>query len=153
MTRIGLVSTLLTVGLALGCAKPRLESHMYFDQALDFSSIKTFAIVPGDGGTEANRALAERELSQGFEAKGLRAAPADSADTLVQVDLGRRSKTRISGGMTTGEYAGLAVSMRLRKSGAMAWHAVARMTYYDSLVAANEIPKAVALLLEDFPPS
>ncbi len=59
----------------------------------------------------------------------------------------------VHGRMTTGEYAGLAVSMRERRSGDMAWHAVAAMTYYSNLVAADEIPKAVALVLEDFPPS
>lgn len=153
VTRIGFGATLLALALALACAKPRLDSHMYYDHEVDFSKIKTFAITKGDGGTPENRALAESGLRKGLEAKGMQVASAEKADVLVQVDLGRRSKVRISGRMSTGEYAGLAVSMRERRSGDMAWHAVAYMTYYDNLVAPDEIPKAVALVLEDFPPS
>ena len=153
MTRLGLVVTLLVLALALACAKPRLQSHMYYDQDVDFSKITTFAISAGAGGTPENRALAESALRKGLEAKGLTAVAAEEADVLVQVELGLRSKVRISGRMSTGEYAGLAVSMRERSSGDMAWHAVAAMTYYDNLVAADEIPKAVALVLEDYPPS
>lgn len=153
MRRIGFVATLLAVALALACVKPRLQSHVYYDHELDFSRIKTFAITGGAGGTPANRALAESGLRKGLEAKGLRVASAQEADVLVRVDLGRRSKVRIGGQMTTGEYAGLAVTMRERRSGDMAWHAVAAMTYYDDLVAKDEIPKAVAMVLEDYPPS
>jgi hypothetical protein len=126
---------------------------MYYDHDLDFAKVKTFAMTGGAGGIPENRALAENGLRKGLEAKGLKAAPAQQADVLVQVDLGLRSKVRVSGSMATGTYAGLAVSMRERRSGDMAWHAVAAMTYYDDLVAAEEIPKAVALVLEDFPPS
>lgn len=144
---------LLGLVLALACGTPRLQSHVYYDRQLDFGRIQTFAIAPGAGGTPENRALAERDLRKGLEAKGLREVASEAADVLVQVDLGRRSKVRMSGSMSTGEYAGLAVSMRLRESGAMAWHAVAAMTYYQNLVAADEIPRAVALVLEDFPPS
>lgn len=153
MTRLGTIAVFLALAATLACAKPRLESHMYFDHEFDFAKIKTFAISPGAGGTPENRKLAEEGIRKGLEAKGLQAASADAADVLVQIDLGRRSKVRISGRMTTGEYAGMAVSMRERKSGDMAWHAVAAMTYYDNLVAADEIPKAVALVLEDYPPS
>lgn len=152
MTRLASVASLLALAL-VACANPRLQTHMYYDHEIDFSKISTFAIVGGDGGTAENRALAERGLREGLEAKGLSAASAEQADVLVQVDLGRRSKVRMSGGMSTGEYAGLAVTLRERRSGDVAWHAVAAMTYYDSLVAAQEIPKAIALVLEDYPPS
>ncbi len=153
MTRLGFVATLLALALAVACAKPQLQSHMYYDHEVDFSKAKTFAMVGGDGGTAENRALAERLLREGLESKGLSVASAEEAALLVQVDLGRRSKVRISGRMSTGEYAGLAVTMRERGSGDVAWHAVAFLTFYDSLVAAEEIPKAVAMVLEDFPPS
>lgn len=153
MRRIGFVATLVVLSLALACVKPRLQSQMYYDHDLDFAKVKTFAMTGGSGGTPENRALAEAGLKKGLEAKGLKLAPAATADVLVRVDLGIRSKVRVSGRMSTGEHAGLAVSMRERRSGDMAWHAVAAMTYYDDLVAADEIPKAVALVLEDFPPS
>ena len=149
MKRLGTIAVFLALAAAIACAKPKLQSHMYYDQGYDFSKVSSFAIVPGAGGTPENRKLAEDGIRRGLESQGLKS----SADLLVQVDLGLRSKVLLSGRMSTGQYAGMAVSMRERKSGRMAWHGVAGLTYYDSLVAAEEIPKAVSMLLADYPPS
>ena len=69
MRRIGFVATLVVLGLALACVKPRLQSQMYYDRDLDFSKIKTFAMTGGAGGTPENRALAETGMRKGLEAK------------------------------------------------------------------------------------
>jgi hypothetical protein len=114
VTRLGTIAVFLALAATLACAKPRLESHMYFDDKLDFAKIETFAITPGAGGTPENRKLAEDGIRKGLETKGLRVAPAEQADVLVQIDLGLRSKVRIDGAMSTGQYAGMAVSMRER---------------------------------------
>ncbi|MEN8184761.1 MAG: DUF4136 domain-containing protein [Myxococcota bacterium] len=151
MTRIGLVGGLAV--LALACAKPQLQSNVFFDHDADFPAFKTFAIAGGTGGTDTNRTLAEKEVRKGLAAKGLRAVDAGQADLLVQVDLGRRAKVRLSGAGSRGEYAGIVIGMRTRKANALVWQAVAALTYYESLDPAVEIPKAVALALEDFPPS
>ena len=109
--------------------------------------------MPLETSSPANRAIAEREVRRALEAKGLRAADRASADLLVRVLLDRRHKTRLSGSISTGgEYVGMEVSLDDRTSGERVWSGWAAETYSDELQAATEIPKAVDLIFESYPP-
>jgi hypothetical protein len=67
--------------------------------------------------------------------------------------LDRRHKTRLSGSIGAGgEYVGMEVTLDDRASGERVWSSWAAETYTDALQAETEIPKAVELIFESYPP-
>jgi hypothetical protein len=149
-----LVVTAVAAALALaGCAS-RLRGEVSYDERADFSSYRSYALVPLESGSPAARAIAEREVRRALEAKGLQAGNRASADLLVRVLLDRRHKTRLSGSVTPGgEYVGMEVSLDDRASGERVWSSWAAETYSEALEAETEIPKAVDLIFESYPPN
>jgi hypothetical protein len=146
-----LAAALAALTLA-GCAS-RLRGESSYDEHADFSRYHSYALVPLETGQPAARAIAEREVRRALEAKGLRAADRASADVLVRVLLDRRHKTRLSGSVSSGgEYVGMEVSLEDRASGARVWSSWAAETYSDALKAETEIPKAVDIIFEAYPP-
>jgi Domain of unknown function (DUF4136) len=138
--------------LQTGCAS-RLRGEVSYDDHADFSRYKTFAMTPIESGQPASRTLAASEVRGALEAKGLRAADPASADVLVHVLLDRRHKMKLSGSVGGGgEWVGMEVWLEDRASGDRVWSSWAAETLTDSLVAAEEIPKAVAVIFESYPP-
>lgn len=135
-----------------GCAS-RLQGEFSYDDRADFSRYRTFALAPGDSGTPAARALAEREVRRALEAKGLRAADPASADLVAHLLLDRRRKARLSGSISPGgEAVGMEVALEDRASGERVWSSWVAETYSESLEVEEEIPKAVDLIFESYPP-
>jgi hypothetical protein len=151
--RRALVLAAVASALSLaGCAS-RLQGEVSYDEGADFSRYRTYALVPLQTGSPAARAIAEREVRRALEAKGLRAADRGSADLLARVLLDRRHKTRLSGSISAGgEYVGMEVTLDDRASGDRVWSSWAAETYSDALQAETEIPKAVELIFESYPP-
>jgi hypothetical protein len=148
-----LVLAAVASALALaGCAS-RLQGEVSYDEGTDFSRYRSYALVPLETGAPAARTIAEREVRRALEAKGLRSADRASADLLARVLLDRRHKTRLSGSVGGGgEYVGMEVTLDDRKSGERVWSSWAAETYNDALKAETEIPKAVELIFESYPP-
>jgi hypothetical protein len=150
-----IVRTLTALAAALilaGCAS-RLQGETSYAEGTDFARYRTYALLPLQAGLPGARAIAEREVRRALEAKGLRAGDRDSADLLVRILLDRRHKTRLSGSISTGgEYVGMEVSLDDRTSGERVWSGWAAETYSDELQAETEIPKAVDLIFESYPP-
>jgi hypothetical protein len=141
------------IAIALTACASRLQGEMSYAEGTDFSKYRSYALVPLESGAPAARSIAEREVRGALEAKGLRAADRASADLLVRVLLDRRHKTRLSGSIGGGgEYVGMEVSLDDRKTGDRVWSSWAAETYSDALEAETEIPKAVALIFESYPP-
>lgn len=139
--------------LALAACASRLQGEVSYDDRADFSRYRSFAVAPREGGAPAARAIAEREVKRALEAKGLRAVDRASADLVAHVQLDRRRKTRLSGSITQGgEYVGMEVALEDRASGERVWSSWAAETFNESLEAETEIPKAVDLIFESYPP-
>ena len=139
--------------LALAACASRLSGEVSYDDQADFSRYRSFALAPGDSGAPAVRPIAEREVRRALEAKGLRAVERASADLVVHVQMDRRRKTRLSGSISRGgEYVGMEVALEDRASGERVWSSWAAETYNESLEAEKEIPKAVDLIFESYPP-
>jgi hypothetical protein len=135
-----------------GCAS-RLQGEVSYDDRADFSRYRTFALAPGDSGAPAARALAEREVKRALEAKGLREVDRASADLVAHLLLDRRRKARLSGSISPGgEAVGMEVALEDRASGERVWASWAAETYDESLEVEEEIPKAVDLIFESYPP-
>jgi hypothetical protein len=148
---LAFVAFLAALALA-GCAS-RLQGETSYDHGTDFARFRTFALVPPAAGAPPAQALAESEVREALAAKGLRAADGGSADLLVRVRLGRRHKARLSGSISTGgEYVGMEVTLDERTSGERVWSGWAAETYNDALQAETEVPKAVDLIFESYPP-
>jgi hypothetical protein len=148
-----LVLAAALAALALGACASRLQGEVSYDEGADFSSYRSYALVPLESGSPAARTVAEREVRRALEAKGLRAADRAAADVLVRVLLDRRHKTRLSGSVSPGgEYVGMEVTLDDRASGERVWSSWAAETYTDQLEAETEIPKAVELIFESYPP-
>jgi hypothetical protein len=90
-----LVAVLTAFALA-SCAS-RLQGEVSYDEKADFSSYRSYALVPLETGSPAARAIAEREARRALEGEGLRAVDRASADLLARVLLDRRHKTRSAG--------------------------------------------------------
>jgi outer membrane lipopolysaccharide assembly protein LptE/RlpB len=139
--------------LSLTACASRLRGEMSYDEGTDFSRYRTYSLVPLESGSPTARPIAEREVKRALEAKGLRAVERATADVLVRVLLDRRHKTRLSGSIAPGgEYVGMEVTLDDRKSGERVWSSWAAETYNDQLQAETEIPKAVDLIFESYPP-
>jgi hypothetical protein len=139
--------------LALTACASRLRGETSYDEHADFAKYRTYALVPLESGSPAARTIAEREVKRALDAKGLRAADRASADALVRVLLDRRRKTRLSGMASPGgDYVGMEVTLDDRKTGERVWSSWAAETYTDSLQVETEIPKAVDLIFESYPP-
>jgi hypothetical protein len=143
----------LAAALVLTACASRLQGETSYAEGTDFARYRSYALVPLEAGLPGTRAIAEREVRRALAAKGLREADRDSADLLVRILLDRRHKTRLSGSISTGgEYAGMEVSLDDRKSGERVWSGWAAETYTDQLKAETEVPKAVDLIFESYPP-
>jgi hypothetical protein len=141
------------IALAFTACASRLQGEASYSEGADFSRYRSYALVPLESGAPAARAIAEREVRSALEKKGLRAVDRASADLLVRVLLDRRHKTRLSGSIGGGgEYVGMEVSLDDRASGERVWSSWAAETYSDALEAETEIPKAVSLIFESYPP-
>jgi hypothetical protein len=139
--------------LALAACASRLQGEVSYDDRADFSRYRSFALAPGDSGSPAARAIAEREVQRALEAKGLRAVDRASADLVAHLLLDRRRKARLSGSISPGgEAVGMEVALEDRASGERVWSSWAAETYNDSLEVEEEIPKAVDLIFESYPP-
>jgi hypothetical protein len=135
-----------------GCAS-RLRGEVSYDDQVDFSRYRSFALAPGNSGTPAARAIAEREVRRALEAKGLREVDRTSADLVAHVQLARRWKARLSGSVSPGgEAVGMEVSLEDRASDERVWSSWVAETYNASLEVEQEITKAVDLIFESYPP-
>lgn len=147
------VATVAVALLALAACASRLQGEVSYDEGVDFSRYRTFALVAGDSGAPALRPIAAREVARALEAKGLRAVDPASADLLVHIQMDRRRKTRLSGSISKGgEYVGMEVGLEDRASGERVWSSFAAETYDESLEAGTEIPKAADFIFESYPP-
>jgi hypothetical protein len=149
--RIAVVAATLALITLAGCAS-RLRGEVSYDEQTDFTRYRTFALAPREAGDPSLHAIAEREVRRALEGKGLRAAEPASADVLAHILMGRRKKTKLSGSITSGEYVGMEVTLEERASGKRVWSSWAAETYSEKLEAETEIPKAVAVIFEDYPP-
>jgi hypothetical protein len=148
-----LVLAAAILALTLAACAGRLQGEVSYDEGTDFSRYRSFALVPHDTGSPAARGIADREVKRALEAKGLRAADRASADLLVRVLLDRRHRARLSGSITqANEVVGMEVSLDERASGNRVWSSWAAESYSDSLEVETEIPKAVELIFESYPP-
>jgi hypothetical protein len=139
--------------LALAACASRLRGEVSYDEGVDFSRYRSFALAPGASGTPAARAIAEREVRRALEAKGLSEVDRASADLLAHVQLARRWKARLSGSVSPGaEAVGMQVSLEDRASGERVWSSWAAETYNASLEVEPEITKAVEIIFEPYPP-
>jgi Domain of unknown function (DUF4136) len=144
---------LAIAALSLGACAGRLSGEVSYDESADFSRYRSFALMPIESGSPAARTIAEREVRGALEAKGLRAGDPASADLLARVLLARRHKARLSGSITpSDEGVGMEVSLEDRSTGDRVWSSWVAETYDSSLTAEKEIPKAVELIFESYPP-
>jgi hypothetical protein len=151
LRRIAVVATALALLGPAGCAS-RLRGEVSYDEQTDFSRYRTFALAPREAGDPALHAIAEREVKRALAGKGLRGAEPASADVLAHILMGRRKKTKLSGSITSGEYVGMEVTLEERSSGKRVWSSWAAETYSEKLEAETEIPKAVDVIFEEYPP-
>jgi hypothetical protein len=152
-TRRVLVVAAAVVPLVLAACASRLVGEVSYDDQVDFSRYRSFALMPVDSGGPTARPIAMREVQRALEAKGLRVADKGSADLLATIHLSRRKKTRASGYIdSTGEYVGMEVVLEDRASGERVWSSWAAETYRESLEVEEEIPKAVDRIFEGYPP-
>ena len=148
-----LALTAVVAALALAACASRLRGETSYDEGADFSRYHSYALVPLETGSPAARAIAEREVRRALEAKGLSAGNRASADLLVRVLLDRRHAARLSGSISPStEYVGMEVSLDDRASGERVWSSWVAESYSDALQAETEIPKAVDLIFESYPP-
>ena len=148
-----LVLVAVAVPLLLAACASRLRGEMSYDEKVDFSRYRTFALAAIDSGSPAARRIAGEEVRNALEAKGLRAVDGATADVVAHVLLDRRHKMKLSGSVGGGgEHVGMEVWLEDRASGGRVWSSWAAETFDDSLVAEEEIPKAVALIFESYPP-
>lgn len=71
----------------------------------------------------------------------------------MRVLLDRRHAARLSGSISPStEYVGMEVSLDDRASGERVWSSWVAESYSDALQAETEIPKAVDLIFESYPP-
>jgi hypothetical protein len=139
--------------LALSACASRLSGEVSYDDSVDFSRYRSFALAPGTSGTPAARAIAEREVRRALEAKGLREVDRSSADVVARIQLARRWKARLSGSVSPGgEAVGMEVALDDRASGERVWSSWVAETYDESLQLEPEITKAVDLIFESYPP-
>ena len=147
-----LVAVAVPLLLLAACAS-RLRGEMSYDEHADFSRYKTFTLAAIDSASPEARRIAAEEVRNALEAKGLRAVDAATADVVAHVLLDRRHKMKaersVGGG---GVHVGMEVWLEDRASGGRVWSSWAAETFDDSLVAEEEIPEAVALIFESYPP-
>jgi hypothetical protein len=149
---VSLLAAVVALVVASACAS-RLRGEVSYDEGADFSRYRSFALAPREHGDPRLHELAEREVQRALEAKGLRVADAASADLWAHIHMARRKKTKLSGSITgEGEFVGMEVTLEDRASGDRVWSSWAAETYREQLRAEEEIPKAVALIFEDYPP-
>ena len=148
-----LVLAAVAAPLLISACASRLRGEMSYDANADFSRYRTFALALIESGSPAARTIAAEEVGNALEAKGLRAVEGASADVIAHVLLDRRHKMKLSGSVGGGgEHVGMEVWLEDRASGERVWSSWAAETFDDSLVAEEEIPKAVALIFESYPP-
>ncbi len=149
--KFAIAATLVAL-LALGCAA-RFNGDVTYDADAPWSSYKTVAWVEGQGSsTETVRSLAESEVKKQLEGAGLTFADGNSADLLVRVNLGKRRRNALSGGIgSQAEMVGLEVVISDRKSGDRIWNGWAAKTYSSDLEAKTEVPEAIGYIVDIAP--
>lgn len=148
-------TVLVCLALATGCAS-RLSGDVRYDQDVDFAALKTFAFEKDlDATPEARRAnvgTARAAIEKSLTAKGYRFVDRGAADVWIKIASGRINKSSSSGQAGWGTYGGIQLDM-VRPDGSFLWEGWAVETWRESMDPATEIEKAVALILEQFPPS
>jgi Domain of unknown function (DUF4136) len=148
---LALAAAIVLIGWT-ACAS-RLRGEVTYDETADFSRYRSFALAPVGEGAPAARPIAEREVRRALEGKGLREADAGSADLVAHILLSRKKKVKLSGSVGAGgEYVGMEVVLVDRARGDRVWSSWAAETYHSGLEAEHEIPKAVDLIFDGYPP-
>jgi hypothetical protein len=150
-------SLVILVGtLIVAACATKLHGDVRYSHDVDFTRFKSFSMAtlrkaPSPEAAK-NRAFAQQEITQALTAKGLRHTET-GGDLLVKVRMGLRSKVATSGGSNWGTAAGIQIELWDPQQNDILWEGWASESYYDDLDPKVEIRKAVALILEQFPPA
>ena len=155
---VGLVVLIVVPAMLAGCGS-RLRTSVRFDHDTDFSAIRKLAwdpagVAPITGEAKKDRKHARVVIRSGFEAKGLQFVEPADADALVFLAMGVHSRVRTEGMSSWGDLAGLSIDLVRPDDRYLYWSGWASVTWYeDKMDARTEIDKAVAQILEHFPPN